>query len=80
MGSASKEKYRKIMTIKLKLQTLDKWRRSRKSCLHEWFISWVVIYGYNIIKMTRVLILCLMHRFWFRVNIWWSKVGIMAVF
>ena len=21
-----------------------------------------------------------MHRFWLRVNIWWSKVGIMTVF
>ena len=35
----SKEKYRKIMTIKIWSWFLDKLWRSGKSCLHAWFIN-----------------------------------------
>ena len=51
------------MTIKKWLRNLDKCSRSIKSCLHVWCISWVVLYGYNVVNMTRMLILGFMHRF-----------------
>ena len=62
MRSTPKEKYRKIMTFKIRLWNLEKCSRLIKSCLHVWFISWVVIYGYNIVKITKKLILGYMHR------------------
>ena len=38
--STSKEKYRKVMTIKIWLRNLDKCSRSIKSCLRVGFPSW----------------------------------------
>ena len=51
------------MTIEIWLWNLDKRSMLIKSCLHAYFISWVVIYGYNIVDMTRILILNIMHMF-----------------
>ena len=63
IGSISKEKCRKIMTIKIWLWNLDKCSRLIKPCLHVQFISWMVIYSCSIVDMTRILILNFMHRF-----------------
>ena len=52
-----------IMIIKLKLQIVEKWLKSRKSFLCVWFISWVVDYIYNLVGITKMFILNFIHRF-----------------
>ena len=62
VGLTSKNKYRKNMTIKIWLWKLDKCLGLLKSCLHVWFMLWVVNNSYNIVDMTRTLVLGFMHR------------------
>ena len=93
--STSKGEFRKIMTIKTWLRILDKCSRSRRSCLHVSFISWKedfkhynIIpcftmwsnYCYDILNMTRMLILGFMHRFGFELMYGDQKLGILTVF
>ena len=68
------------MTIKIWLWNLDKCSGLMKSCLHAKFMLLVVNYSYNIVDMTRILILNFMHKFKLQVTIWWSKLGTMTVF
>ena len=70
----------KIITIKKMAKKSGLMLKIKKSCLHVWFISWVVLYRYNILQMTGMLILGSMHRFGFNLMCGGQKMGIMTVF
>ena len=70
----------KIITIKKMATKSGLMLKVKKSCLHVWFISWVVIYRYIILKKTGMLILGSMHRFGFNLMCGGQKMGILTVF
>ena len=59
----SKENTEKSWLTKIWLWNLDKCSRLMKSCLHAYFISWVVVFVFNIVYLPKILILNFMHRF-----------------
>ena len=59
----SKENTEKSWPTKIWLWNLDKCSRLMKSCLHAYFLSWVVVFVFNIVDLPKILILNFMHRF-----------------